>query len=80
MSKTTTTEKTEAELRRAAYNAAESRLREKYRDEFIGLVKEEATARGVVYEPRKTAVEKAEEKMQALLAEFPDLAAKFAQD
>jgi hypothetical protein len=64
----------DADLRRQAYNAAEGILREKYRDEFLALVKEQAAKRGVTYEPRKTAKEKAADKMAALLAEFPDLA------
>lgn len=66
-------EKTDAEKRRAAYNTAERQLREKYRDEFIGLVRAEAEKLGVVYEPRKTDSEKAAEQLASLLAAHPEL-------
>ena len=69
----TTTEATDAEKRRQAYNAAERKLREKYRGEFIELVKAEALKLGVVYEPRKTESEKAEAKLAELLAAHPEL-------
>lgn len=77
MSDQTTTDETttsEAALRSQAYNAAMRRLRAANMDQFLVLVTEEATKRGVVYTPRKTAKEKAAEKMRALLEEFPDLA------
>ena len=77
MSTTKNVEKSDAEKRRIAYNLAETRLKNLHRDEFIGLVKEEAAKLGVTYEPRKTAEEKAEARVRALLAEFPGLADKF---
>ena len=70
-------EKSDVEKRRIAYNLAETRLKDLHRDAFIGLVKEEAAKLGVTYEPRKTAEEKAEDRVRALLAEFPGLADKF---
>lgn len=70
-------EKSDVEKRRIAYNLAETRLKDLHRDEFIGLVKEEASKLGVTYEPRKTAEEKAQDKIKALLDEFPGLADKF---
>lgn len=69
-------EKDDVALRREAYSAAEKRLRDEYRERFDALVQEEATARGVTYQRRLTAEEKAEQKLQALLAEHPGLAAK----
>ena len=69
--------RTDAEKRRAAYGKAESLLREKYRDEFLDLVRAEASKLGVTYEPRQTPAEKAEAKVKELLAEFPELADKF---
>ena len=72
-------ERTDAEKRRIAYNAAEGLLREKYRDEFVALVKAEAKKLGVEYNPRPAAEEKAEKKMQALLKEFPALADKIGK-
>lgn len=68
---------TESDLRTKAYNAATRTLRAKYRNEFTALVTEEATKLGVTYKPRPTPEEKAEQKLQALLAEHPELAAKF---
>ena len=53
-------------------------MKDLHRDEFIGLVKEEASKLGVTYEPRKTAEEKAQDKIKALLDEFPGLADKFS--
>jgi hypothetical protein len=69
--------KTESALRRESYSAAEKRLREEYKDRFDALVQEEAAKRGVTYQRRLTADEKAEQELQRLLAEHPGLAAKF---
>lgn len=66
-------------LLRKAYGAATTRLREQYRTEFDALYSQEAEALGVEYTPRLTAEQKAEQQMQALLAEFPHLAEKVAQ-
>jgi len=70
----TTTEVNDTQKKRAAYSAAETRLREKYADEFKALVNEEAAARGVTYTFRKTEEERAREQYTELLAKFPDLA------
>jgi hypothetical protein len=70
---TDTTEATEVQKRRAAYSAAEARLREAHHDEFRALVKEEADARGVTYVFRKTDEERAAEQLTKLLAEHPNL-------
>ena len=67
-------EQSVSQKRRAAYSAAETRLREKYADEFKALVNEEAANRGVTYTFRKTEEERAREKYAELLAQFPDLA------
>jgi hypothetical protein len=53
-------ENSETQKRRAAYSAAETRLREAHHDEFRALVAEEAAARGVTYVFRKTDVERAD--------------------
>lgn len=71
-------EKTEQQLKAEARNAAQNTLNEKYRDELRDLTKAEFESRGLVYAPRKTDEEKAREKMQALLAEFPALAGEVA--
>ena len=68
-----TSGKTEAELKREAYSAAETRLRNEYQDRFRELVIEEAGKRGVQYTFKKTPEEKAAEQMKALLEQFPDL-------
>lgn len=69
------TEKTEQDLKRQAYQAAESRLRKAHTDEFEQYREEECKARGVEYTRRLTAREKAERTLAALRAEFPDLTA-----
>lgn len=70
--------KAEDALRREAYGAANTRLREENKNRFRALVQEEAAKRGVTYEFRKTAEERAREQMQALLAEHPNLAVEFS--
>lgn len=67
-------EKTEQDLKRESYTAAEARLKAAHLDEFKDLVREEATKRGVTYTFRKTEEEKAREQYEALLAKFPGLA------
>lgn len=77
MTKNTETTSTEAQdeqaLKRAAYNAAEQSLKMQYQSEFRALVQEEAAKRGVTYEFRKTAAEKAAVKLQEILSQFPEL-------
>lgn len=68
--------KTESALRREAVAAAEKRLREAHREEFDGFVQQEAANRGVTYQRRLTDEEKAEQKLNELLAAHPGLAAK----
>ena len=68
-----TAKEREARLRRESYSAAQSRLREEYRDRFRQLVKQEAAQRGVTYEFAPTKAERAKEQIQALLAEHPEL-------
>jgi len=70
---TDTTTADETQKRRAAYSAAETRLREAHHDEFRALVKEEADKRGVTYVFRKTDEERAAEQMRRLLADHPNL-------
>ena len=67
-------QKTEQELKRESYTAAESALKARYMDEFKALVREEAEKRDVVYTFRKTEEEKAREQYEALIAQFPHLA------
>lgn len=65
--------KSEADLRREAYNEATKALREKHQDEFRALVTQAAADRGVTYEFRKTPQERAEEQARELLNQFPEL-------
>lgn len=73
-----------------AYNAAWSKLREKYRKEYDEMLDAEFEARGLVHRKRATseqAAEKAEqerlakakEKMNKLLTDFPALAQGLGQ-
>lgn len=78
MAKDDSTTKSESALRREAVAAADKRLREENRDRFDELVQEEATARGVTYQRRLTEEEKAEQRLNQILAEHPALAAKVA--
>jgi hypothetical protein len=77
MSDTTTTEDKAGSDRddalRKSYANASKRLREENLDRFNALRVEEAKKLGVEWTPPKTEREKAQEKMAALLAEFPDL-------
>ena len=74
----TTTEPTEADLRRKAYSAAEKALREAHADEFRALVTKEAQALGVEYKFRPTKEERAEREIAKLLADNPGLRERFA--
>jgi Zn/Cd-binding protein ZinT len=69
-------EHSEVQKKRAAYSAAETRLREKYAAEFKEMVNEEAAARGVTYTFRKTEEERAAAQLADLLAKHPNLAAQ----
>lgn len=66
-------EHSDVQKKRAAYSAAETRLREKYADEFKALVNEEAASRGVTYTFRKTEEERAAATLADLLAKHPNL-------
>lgn len=67
------------------YGAALKTLRERHEEEFIDILKEKYAAEGAEYQPRLTAEQKAEKakaeklaraqaKIAALHAEFPELA------
>jgi hypothetical protein len=73
-----TTAKDDKALKREAYGAATSKLRDKYRDEFNELMAEEARARSIEWSPRLSEVEKAERQIADLLALHPELAARFS--
>lgn len=73
-------EKTKDTLLRESYSAAEKRLRENHSDEFNQLRAEEAKARGLDWKPRKTDKEKAQEQVNALLTQYPDLTLPPAAD
>ena len=68
-----TEEVSDTQKKRAAYAAAEQRLREENSDRFKALVNEEAAARGVTYTFRKTEAERAEQTLNDLLAAHPEL-------
>jgi cellobiose-specific phosphotransferase system component IIA len=76
--KSKATEKSESALRREAVAAAERRLREAHREEFDGLVQQEAANRGVTYQRRLTDEEKALQKLRQLLNDHPGLADQVA--
>lgn len=63
----------DTQKRRAAYSAAEARLRENHLDEFKALVNEEAASRGVTYVFRMTDEERAAQQLRDLLAKYPGL-------
>lgn len=58
----------------AARSAATARLREAHQDEFNSLLVEEAKSRGIDWQPRKTAEQRAAEQLAALLEQYPHLA------
>lgn len=60
--------------KRAAYAAAESRLRKAHPEEFEQYREEECAARGVAYTRRLSAKERAAIQMAALLEQYPTLA------
>lgn len=67
------TEKTEAQLKTAAYGKAVARLKEKYQEDFRALVKEEMAKVGVEWSPRLSDEEKAARDIEAIYAKFPGL-------
>ena len=73
----TDTTKTEATLKREAYGAATTRLREQRRDDFNALLVEENASRGIDWKPKPTEEQKAAEQFAQLLAAYPNLATKF---
>jgi hypothetical protein len=62
------------DLLRKSYDMATQDLREAHHDEFVKLRKQRATELGVVWEPRLTAEQRAEQEFDRLLTEFPHLA------
>jgi hypothetical protein len=76
----TDTTKTEATLKREAYGAATTRLREQHRDDFNALLVEENRNRGIDWKPRPTEEQKAAEQFQQLLQQYPEFAARFNPD
>jgi hypothetical protein len=70
----TDTTKTEATLKREAYGAATTRLREQHRDDFNALLVEENANRGIDWKPKPTEEQKAAEQFAQLLAAYPELA------
>jgi len=68
-------ERTKKDIIAAARSHADTVLRNRYREEWNVLVKEQAEKDGVTWEPRKTAEEREKERLEALIAANPDLAA-----
>ena len=66
-------------LRNQAYYSAKRDLVEKYQDEYRKLVLAYAEELGVEIRFRKSPAERAEEQMQKLLAEHPELRSKFTE-
>lgn len=64
-------------LRRAAYTEANTRLREAHRDDFEKFYEEECKKVGVTYKRRLTDAEKAQQKIDQLLAEHPELRERY---
>jgi hypothetical protein len=62
---------------RSAYTAANTALRESHREEFERLYQQKAQELGVDYKPRPTAEQRAQEQMEALLNEYPQLREQF---
>jgi hypothetical protein len=64
--------------RSKAYSAATARLREGHRQEFDGYLTEEMAKFGLVYTPKPTEAEKAEQEIRKLLSLHPELRNLFA--
>jgi hypothetical protein len=62
-----------------AYTAAQKRLREEYKDRFNTLYGEEAKARNIDWQPRKSKEEQALATIQELLEQYPGAADKLAE-
>lgn len=65
---------------RAAYTAANRRVREAHHDEFIGYQIEECKARGLDWKPRETPEQKASSEFDRLLTEYPFLRDRLPMD
>lgn len=66
-------EKTEADLKREAYSAAQTQLRKAHYEEFKALVVAAAKERGVEYTFAPTAEEKAAALLKETLEKYPHL-------
>lgn len=64
----------------AAYGAASNRLRQAHQDEFNGYYAEEAKKVGVVWKPRLSPSERAEQQLKELLAQHPELRSKIDEE
>jgi hypothetical protein len=63
--------------RRAAYSEATTKLRQAHLTEFNTLMKQGCAERGIEWEPKPTAVDRARQQIQALLGEYPELQDQF---
>jgi hypothetical protein len=63
--------------RRAAYSEATTKLRQAHLTEFNKLMKEGCAERGIEWDPRPTAVDRARQQILELLAEHPELQDQF---
>lgn len=64
-------------LLRKAYSQAGAQLRDLHKSEFNDLQRKAAAELGVEWSPTLTPAQKAAEAFDALLIEYPDLAARF---
>lgn len=69
-----------SKARNKVYYAARAELIENHQDEYRKLLEKHAEEAGVTLTLRKSPAEKAEEQMKKLLAEHPELRARFAQE
>lgn len=65
---------------RAAYTAANRKVREAHHEEFIQFQIEECKARGLDWKPRETPEQKASSEFDRLLAEYPFLRDRLPMD
>jgi len=72
MAKDTTPEASESTMAQAR-SASLSRLREENRDRYNAILVEEASKRGITWKPKPSKKEQAKAKIEALLAENPEL-------
>lgn len=71
--------KTEEQVKNALYSSALQEIRNRHSDEFVDLLVDSYAEYGLVYKPRLTEEQKAEQQVRALFAANPALAAKFAE-